>query len=216
MQNPEKKTRKARRMELFPRLTLKRPFFDMVLVNLKSISCFRDLAWFYFICSYYTSAKIIHWLTFYYVTFVPFTLYIFACFVQTDGGIHQVQASGLFFWFYLCTNSLLLFVFAKVKKTRSKIDLILGVDFIYYHRINSTNRALVQLAALGTAGYLASKGDDSLQNVINSRDIAEEVSERARLNLPKMSEARFQMYKDRPSVSKKAIAEMINKYGRGN
>jgi hypothetical protein len=136
------------------------------------------------------------------------------CFIQTKTGLHSVQIFGLLFFAYQLNNSALLFFFAKLPKTRAKIDEILGADFIGFHRINSTNKAAIQLISLGIAGYSFAKGDDILQNHINATDIANEISERAKHNLPKLTEERYQMYKDRPSFSKKVIAEAIERYGK--
>ena len=113
--------------------------------------------------------------------------------MQTHHGQNEIQTFGLLFLFYQFTNSAILFFFAKCTKTRAKIDFILGPDFIGFHRINAQNKACFQLGAVGLAGYAFAKGDDSLQNAINSADLAAEVAERAKLKLPKMSAERYQM-----------------------
>lgn len=168
----------------------------------------KDVFWGAFITCYYFQVKLAHSVVYAWYTSILYFLFILVCITPSPNGEFQpFQVGGLACIFVLIVLGFTNLLFARISSTRTKIDNILGEDFIIYHEIivpwnhkSRDTKILLFIFGLFCLVYAGSWLDVFVTMDYKMEAVAAECAMRVEEGLPKMSHARFVHIMDTPSV----------------
>lgn len=170
-----------------------------------------DLLTWLFCVSFYVNSKLVHFAVGNTASLTIYCILGLLSFAPLSK-VYFFQVVGVYIIFYLLATGLSIYIIAKIPFLRSRIDKVLSIDFIVYHKLNPETQKKLVFFCLGC--YALHTGDTMIAKKMNAQFVSIETQTAIDNNLPLPSRSRIEFLHDRPGILASKIEEMVNKFGK--